>query len=269
MDEVEGSKMRAIILDDEPLMVEAFVRLSKKIEDLTIIGEFEDSEDAINFAKNNSFEIAFLDIELPGINGIECAKILRKKMPNILIVFISAYNSYLRESNLIGGDDYLLKPYKEETIELMMDRMRLLVKRQKKIYVQMFGRFNVLKDGAPVPLRGRAKEILALIMTRRGKEISNEEIYNTLWEARKYSNSNMKVYYNAIKRLKDNLKKNGLENIIYSTARGQMANIDLFDCDYYSWLDNNHDKHEQFNGEFLSEYSWGEYILGSIVNENY
>lgn len=262
--------MRAIILDDEALMLEAFVRLSKKIEDLNIIGEFEDSEDAINFAKTNSFEIAFLDIEVPGINGIECAKILREKMPNLLIVFISAYDNYLREFNLMGGDDYLLKPYKEETLEIMMKKMRFLVKRQRKnIYVQMFGRFNILKEGVPVPLRGKAKEILALIMTRRGKEISNEEIYNTIWEAREYSNINMKVYYNAIKRLKDNLKKYDLENIIYSTARGQMANVDMFDCDYYSWLDNNHDIHDQFSGEFLSEYSWGEYILGNIVNENF
>lgn len=262
--------MRGIILDDEPLMLETFVRLSQEIADLTIIGKFEYPEDVLEFAEQHSFEIAFLDIELPGMNGIECAKKLRERMPELLVVFISAYEDYLHESNEIGGDDYILKPYKSDTLEKMMGKMRLLVRRQKKeIYVQMFGVFNIMKNGTPIPFRGKAKEILALIMVKRGKEISNEEIYSTIWESREYSNVAMKVYYNALKRLKDSLEKYGLQNLIFSTARGQMANTDLFDCDYYAWQDNNLDKHERFDGEFLTEYSWGEYILGNILNKNY
>ena len=260
--------MRAIILDDEPLMLDAFVRISKDISDLTIVGKFEYPEDVLEFAETNSFEIAFLDIELPGMNGIECAKKLRAKMPELLVVFISAYEEYLHESNEIGGDDYIVKPYKSETLEKMMEKMRLLVRRQKKdVYVQMFGRFNITKNGTPIPLRGKAKEILALIVVKRGKEISNEEIYSTIWESREYSNVAMKVYYNALKRLKDSLEKYDLQNIIFSTARGQIANTDMFDCDYYAWQDNNLEKHERFAGEFLTEYSWGEYILGNILNE--
>lgn len=258
--------MKAVILDDEPLMLEAFVRMSKNIKDLDIIGRFEYAEDLIEFSKKQSFEIVFLDIELPGINGIECAKILREGMSKLLVVFISAYDGYVRESNQIGGDDYLVKPYTEETIEKTMEKMRYLIQRQKKsIYVQMFGRFNVMKDDNPIPLRGKAKEILALILVKCGKEISNEEIYRTIWEEREYSNENMKVYYNALKRLKDSLEKYDIQNIIYSTPRGQMANTKAFDCDYYSWKDKKNT--EQFEGEFLSEYSWGEYILGNMVYE--
>lgn len=102
--------MRGIIVDDEPLMIEAFKRLSSGIENLKLEGAFESAEEAIEFSENHSFEIAFLDIELPEMNGIECAKALREKMPGILIVFISAYDDYLRESNQIGGDDYIVKP---------------------------------------------------------------------------------------------------------------------------------------------------------------
>ena len=69
------------------------------------------------------------------MDGIECAKELRKKLPEILIVFISAYDDYLWESNQIGGDDYLIKPYKKETIEKTMEKMRLLVRRQKRIFM--------------------------------------------------------------------------------------------------------------------------------------
>lgn len=190
-------------------------------------------------------------------------------MPELLIVFISAYDNYLRESNQIGGDGYLIKPYNEEILMKLMEKMRLLARRQRKdICVKMFGRFTVIKDGIPVPLRGKAKEILALILVKRGKEISNEELYTTIWESREYSNVNMKVYYNALKRLKDSLKQYGLENMIFSTARGQMANTETFDCDYYSWLEHKSSRNEQFEGEFLIEYSWGEYILANIVDES-
>ncbi|MST82365.1 response regulator [Bilifractor porci] len=260
--------MRAVIVEDEQLMIDAFVRMGREIEDLSIVGKFLTAEDAVKFSQTNSYEAAFLDIRLPGMDGIECAKRMRQIMPQLLIVFISAYDSYLRETNQIGGDGYLLKPYNEEILRKTMDRLRLLEKRQRKnVYVKMFGRFTVMKDGVPVPLRGKAKEILALIMVNRGKEVSNEEIYTTIWESREYSNVNMKVYYNALKRLKDSLKKYGLENLIYSTGSGQMANVDLFDCDYYSWLDHRNDRQEQFEGEFLSEYSWGEYILADIIYE--
>lgn len=190
-------------------------------------------------------------------------------MPELIIIFISAYDSYLRESNQIGGDDYLVKPYNEEILMKLMDKIRLLSRRQRKnIYVKMFGRFTVLKDGAPIPLRGKAKEILALVLSKRGKEISNEEIYNTIWESREYSNIQMKVYYNALKRLKDSLKKNDIEDIIFSTSRGQMANVEKFDCDYYSWLEHKNNSQEKFEGEFLTEYSWGEYILANIMDES-
>ena len=260
--------MKAIIVEDESFMMTAFDRMSANIEDLQIVGRFDCAEDAVTFSETDQFELAFLDIELPEMNGIECAKILREKNPELLIVFITAYDSYIRESNQIEADYYLLKPYKEENLRKIMDNMRILSQRQKKhVYIETFGRFLVKKDGTPIPLVGKAKEILALIVANCGKEISNEEIYSTIWELREYSNVNMKVYYNALSRLKKNLEKYGLQDLIISTSRGQMANVAIFDCDYYSWKGNNKSG-PPFEGEFLKEYPWGEYILGEIITEN-
>lgn len=150
-----------------------------------------------------------------------------------------------------------------------MERIRFLAGRQrKKLYVRTFGRFLLLKDGTPVPLTGKAKEILALIVTRRGKEISNEELYSTVWEGRPYSNARMGVYYNALRRLKTALKKAGVEEILISTQRGQMVDTRVFDCDYYAWKDGNTDRMDRFEGEFLSEYSWGEQILADMMEES-
>jgi len=262
--------MRAIIVDDEPLMIRRFVRLGTGIPDLNITGSFESADQALEYARSNTVDIAFLDVEMPLINGIELAKELRRIRPDILIVFVSAYDDYIWESNKIGGDYYIVKPYTRETLEMIMDKVRFLsLRQQKRLYVRMFGRFMVFESGRPVPLTGKAKEILALIMTRRGKEISNEEIYCTVWENRPYSNEYMSVYYNALRRLKKQLANADLSDLLISAKRGQLVNTDMFDCDYYSWQDGNMGKRDRFDGEFLTEYSWGEYILADILTDNY
>lgn len=260
--------MKAIIVDDEVIMLKSFMRLSAGINGLNVVEQFSYPEDALEYVEQHKVDLAMLDVRMPGMSGIELAKKLRELRPEILIVFISAYDEYIRDSNLIGGDYYIVKPYKRETIEMMVQKMLLLSQRlHKEIYIQMFGRFMVLRDGNPIPLSGKAKEILALVASRRGKEVSNEEIYSTLWEGREYSNYHMKVYYNALKRLKDLLEEEKLSNLLISTSRGQMINTALFDCDYYAWQDGEMEARDRFEGEFLSEYSWGECLLANIVNK--
>lgn len=262
--------MKAIIVDDEPLMMRKFERLSEGITDLTIAGKFETGESAIAFMKEEPAKAAFLDVEMPVMDGITLAGKLREIRPDIVIVFVTAYDEYIRESNAIGGDYYLVKPYTKEVLELMMEKLRILASRQnKEVYVQTFGRFVVRKNGKPIRLTGKAKEILALIVTRQGKEISNEDIYDIIWEGRPYSNANMTVYYNALRRLKESLAEADLSDLLISTARGQMVNLDIMDCDYYFWKEKNMKRTEQFEGEFLSEYSWGEIILADMLKEEY
>ncbi len=260
--------MRAIIVDDEPLMLKRFTRLASDIPDLNVVGQFESAEKALCYVAENPFEAAFLDVAMPVKNGVQLAKELRVIRPDVIIVFVSAYDDYLWDFNQIGGDYYILKPYNKETLEMAMERLRLLLQRQQKeLFIQTFGRFLVLKNGKPIPLSGKAKEILALIVTRRGKEISNEEIYSTVWEDRPYGNVEMTVYYNALRRLKQVLKQEHLEDLLISTQRGQLVNTALFDCDYYAWQDNNMGARDRFEGEFMSEYSWGEFILAGILND--
>ena len=261
--------MKAIIVDDEPLMIHKFIRLTADIEDLCVIGKFDNGEEALAFAENNQIEAAFLDIEMAKTNGISLAKKLREMRNDILIVFVTAHDEYIKDANEMSGDYYIIKPYTKETLLNMMEKLRLLSARQKKaIYIQTFGRFLVKKDGVPIRITGKAKEILALIVSRCGKEISNEEIYNTIWEGRPYSNSHMSVYYNALRRLKSALAAAEIGDILVPTSRGQTVNTALFDCDYYSWKNKSSEK-KAFEGEFLSEYSWGEYILAENMDEEW
>lgn len=257
--------MKAIVVDDEPIMLRSFLRYSEGIKELEIAGTFQYPEEAEEYAKNNRVDLAILDVIMPRITGIELAKRLRAIRPDMLIVFISAHAEFVQESNEINADYYIIKPYTKEIISQMFDRMKILAHGQKKdICIKMLGRFCVCKNDVPIKINGKAKEILALLATKRGKEVSNEEIYSTLWEERPYGNVEMKVYFNAYNRLKKSLEQAGIENLLISTSRGKMLNVNLVECDYYNWLDGNSDSTEKYEGEFLSEYSWGEYILGEL-----
>lgn len=260
--------MRVIIVDDEHNMIKSFMRLSKDIDDLNVIASFDSPNEALDFTNDNTYEVAFLDIVMPELSGVELAKKIREILPNVLIVFLTAHEGYIRDSNSIGADYYVLKPYKRETLEMIVPKLKLLQQRQdKSVYFHMFGRFVVLKDGKPIHLVGKAKEILALVATQCGKEISNEDIYSTIWETRAYDNISMKVYYNALKRLKDTLRINGIPDVLFSTARGQMINLSLVDGDYLSYKKEGKIDPKVFDGDFLSEYSWGEYILSEILQK--
>lgn len=258
--------MRAIIVDDEPLMLRRFVRLSAALKELRLVGQFGSAKDALAFAQENRLDAAFLDVDMPVANGIELARELRKLRPDLIIVFVTAHDEYLWEFNQLGGDYYLLKPYTQQTLAMAMERLCLLRQRQQKsLCIRTFGQFVVLKDGKPLPLTGKPKEILALVVLHRGKEITNSEIYSTIWEGRPHGNVEMTVYYNALRKLKQMLQKEGIEDLLVSTSRGQMINTGMFDCDFYDWQDKQPGSGHRFEGECMSEYPWGEKILSEIL----
>ena len=259
--------MNTIIVDDEPIMLRSFARLSEGIAELENAVSFTDPKAAEEYASLHSVDLAILDIAMPEMNGMELAERLRAQRPDIIIVFITAYDEYIRAANTIGADDYIVKPYKKETLERMAEKVRLLSARLKKpVQIRCFGNFTVIYNGQPVPLRGKAKEILARIVAERGGEVSNETLYSTLWEDRPYSNIEMKVYYNALRRLKDTLAEAGLEKLLISTTRGQMLNTDMADCDYYDFLAGTLKLRRVEAESFMREYSWGEYILANFIS---
>ncbi|MDO4978125.1 MAG: response regulator [Eubacteriales bacterium] len=262
--------MRAIVVDDEPVMLRCFHRMAKQIECLGEVERFDDHVDVLEYAQTNTFDVAFLDIEMPEMNGMELAEKLMEQNPELLVVFVTAYDNYIKEANDLGSVFYLMKPYKQEVLEKLAKRLDKMVnpageKTKKDIYIHTFGRFTVFYNDRPISLTGKAKEILAYLVTKRGKEISNETLYTTIWEGRECDNYHMKVYYNALKRLKDCLEEEGVSDLLISTKRGQIINTELFDCDYYAWSDQDNTIPYDFDGEFMTEYSWGEEILAGML----
>lgn len=132
--------MNCIIVDDEPLAREGMVDLVKTRDDLLLKGTFNNAMKAEEFLKNNRVDLIFLDIEMPGVNGLEFAKSVPEET---LIVFTTAYQEYAFESYTVDAVDYLLKPILQEHFQRAVNKAysfhKLLLNVNSKIE-------NVTKD---------------------------------------------------------------------------------------------------------------------------
>lgn len=99
--------MNCIIVDDEPLAREAIELLVNEITYLSLTDTFNNASSAARFIKTHAVDLIFLDIQMPGITGIEFAKTISKKT---LIIFTTAYSEYALDSYEVDAIDYLIKP---------------------------------------------------------------------------------------------------------------------------------------------------------------
>lgn len=106
--------MKAIIVDDEPLAREAIQFLAAKVPGLEIEAIFGSALAASKYLEEVQVDLIFLDIEMPGINGIEFAKTIPFKT---LVIFTTAYSEYALEGFELDAIDYLVKPVKDERFQ--------------------------------------------------------------------------------------------------------------------------------------------------------
>ncbi len=119
--------MKCIIVDDEPLAREAIEILTAQTDDLDLVGSFNGPEAAGTFMTQNAVDLIFLDIQMPGINGIEFAKSLPK---DAFVIFTTAYSEFATDSYEVDAIDYLIKPVK-------LDRFRKAVEKAQT-YLKLF-----------------------------------------------------------------------------------------------------------------------------------
>lgn len=110
--------LKYIIIEDEMPAREELKYFLKKWEELILEKEFNSPLEALNYFQNeNDVDIVFLDINMPGIDGVSLAKLLIKLKSSIRIIFVTAYEEHAVDAFEIKAYDYILKPYSEERID--------------------------------------------------------------------------------------------------------------------------------------------------------
>lgn len=113
--------LKVLIADDEYLARETVKLLLKSAPDVVEIYEAEDGNQALVLANQYQPDIVILDIEMPGISGIELAKHLPK---DSIVIFATAYTEHALDAFEINAIDYILKPFDDERFFMAFDRAR-------------------------------------------------------------------------------------------------------------------------------------------------
>lgn len=251
--------MKAILVDDERWALEQLQSELEQAEDIEIVGAFSDAEEAMNYAQEHPVDLALLDVRMPGMDGLELGCCLRKKYIDIIIVYVSSYPEYFSEAyRNVRADYYMLKPYRSVDVEDVIERARLLSKRQRKrVHIRTFGRFDLFIDERVVQFRNaKAKELLALCVERKGGNVKMEEAIDKLWEDSPVGENVKTRYRKAVAYLNALFAEYRVPDIFVNSYGVCHINKEKVACDYYEFLDTN--EMPQFLGEYMHEYSWAE-----------
>jgi len=201
------------------------------------------------------------------MNGLLLGQYLKDLYPYINLIFLTDSKEDAYEAMALRASGCLLTPVTDTSVstELNSLRYRSDETKPKRVFVQTFGDFEIFADGKPIAFKySRTKEMLAVLVSKRGAQTTNGEIIATLWEDDGDPKVKGSYLSNLRQDLQNTLSRLDLNDIIYK-QRGSMAIAkDRIECDLYEWLDKKKDSRYQYVGDFMDQYSWPEYLHGEL-----
>jgi len=188
--------MKAIVIDDERLALESMARILQRYN-IDVVGTFLDPREAIKHHQSLGAEVAFVDIEMPELNGLELAARLQSDNPELHIVFVTAYVQYAVDAFEIAAVDYLTKPIQLKRLDITLKRLQALRRVSRETHESSTSReaslmtlclFHHLcfqdSQGSLVDIPWRttkAKELFAYMVHLDDRTPSKEEIIDRIW----------------------------------------------------------------------------------------
>lgn len=178
-----------LIVDDEPsIRVSLRTILSGMGFDVV---EAARGEEALSLVRTAQFDVVLLDINMPGIGGIEVCRLMRKNSPRLPIVMLTVQGSEDRKVEALdaGADDYVTKPFQ---LRELVARLRVAVRRnaidEEQNSLIMIGdvrldisRHLVQKKGRAVHLTPKQFELLHFLMANAGRPVPHAKLLRTVW----------------------------------------------------------------------------------------
>lgn len=116
--------IRVLVADDDSGMRAVMKKLIGKVEGFTLVCEADNGETALNLVEQHKPQVVFLDVEMPGMTGIECARAIQDMDPSIIIIFATAHDTYMGDAFEVYAFDYLVKPFKVDRVVKTLERAR-------------------------------------------------------------------------------------------------------------------------------------------------
>ena len=250
--------MQIMAVDDEnaalSVLMDAIAEATtEQYTDMHIEG-FRSTGEALSYAKEHALDVAFLDIEMREMTGLELARKLKGISPKINIVFVTGYSEYMKQAislHVAAELDNLLHP-----IEVT-----------EEITIRTFGNFEVLCNGKPVEFeRSKAKELLAYLVSRGGATVTRKEIAAILFENQEYDIKTQDYISKIYRSLRMTLKSIHAEDILIKGRNLYGVDLSKVNCDSMDYLNGLPYAINLFQGEYMSQYSWAEGMIGRFMD---
>jgi two-component SAPR family response regulator len=266
--------MRFFVIDDEKFALDRMVRELKTATPEAEVDAFSDPNALLDFARENPCDVAFLDVRMGSMTGVELAKKLKEFIPKLNIIFVTGYDEYANEAMKMHASGYLMKPVTAEDIKAELQDLRYPIFEKKKylLYFRCFGAFEVFNQNGDLVCfeRKKSKELLAYLLYKKGKKCTNQELHEILFEDGLYeSDVEQRMYQTLVSSLTATLKAIGVESVLqrnYGTIQLDIAKVG---CDWYEYLVNKEDGSPSYKGEFMKQYDWAEAENGNLSKELY
>lgn len=253
--------MKAICVDDERFAMLDLMTILEKNGEIESVEGFSKPQEALSYIETHPVDVAFLDIDMPVMNGILLAKKIKEISKRIGIIFTTGYSEYALDAVRMHANGYLLKPVKEEDIA---EELRYLMEETnavtKGVQVKTFGNFEVFVNDTPVIFhRSKSKEILAYLVDKQGTPVTRKEVAAVVLGRDDYERQTQAVLNTYLSTMKNDLAEAGIEDM-FVMKNGEFAvNPSAFRCDMYDFIAGDARAVNSYFGEYMYSYEWAEF----------
>lgn len=258
--------MKFLVVDDEPFALKDLEESLQEASPEALLSSFTSPSQALNHAKTEKMDVAFLDIELGSMNGLVLAKELKDVLPEIHIIFVTSYEKYAVGAFQLHATGYLMKP---ATTEDIVRELTFIYGDDStdnhRVRVQTFGGFAVYIDEKPMECkRSKAMELLAYLVDRQGAPITTREACAVLWEDKPYDTAQKNYFQSLLLDLRTALREYGAEDILVHSRNSLAIAPNRLDCDSYRFLNGDPWAVNRYRHDYLPSYSWAEFRVAQM-----
>jgi len=206
--------VKILLLEDDPIIAEQIKNYFELFEHHVDL--YSDGLELVESANPASYDIMLLDINTPGLNGIEVLRNFRELSIDTPAIFITAMSDleYLKEAYKSGCNDYVRKPFDIEELEI---RIEHLVRGHEEQRIRIGERYEfdmkneiLYESGRELPLSPKERRLLYLLLKHRGHTVSKESIKSYLWDDQEVCDNTLRT---TVKKLRNKLGENFIENL--------------------------------------------------------
>lgn len=227
--------MDIIAVDDEQLSLALLKDAIQKAAPGEKLSCFSVPDKALQYAEKHSVDVAFLDVEMAGMSGLELARELIALYPRINVIFVTGFDDYMNDAFKIYASGYVKKPVRVQRVQKELSHLRYQLPDSggNHLFIGPFEfdhqSFRVSCDGQDLLLMPREYALFRLLADNLGTFFSPEELYRQAWG--QSSNKDVRTIYAHMSRLRKKLKANGENGVEIEQKRGKGYRLLVTDDD--------------------------------------